>query len=244
MADTRIINDVHEPAAVAYVKLIMKELTNSMDTEHHLLHLFRRRRPHGIVFPAAVAAALDDLADLFSEGSILMAGRTRHEMRMERAEKEAMLMVAMSQRQSIDARIRDIDAEIVAMTKRLEEARAPIRQTLRLLPFDADGEDAEETARRVVSLVENLGRAQRKEAALMADIVMMRADYERLQRRREDVMVAGRTAITALEDVPELPRATEKEDYLMHEAVPSRFEDDVAVLVKFTGWAFDFVKPC
>uniref|UniRef100_J3NDC2 Uncharacterized protein n=1 Tax=Oryza brachyantha TaxID=4533 RepID=J3NDC2_ORYBR len=219
-----------DPAAVAYVRCVTELSACSVGRNTDRLPPPQlRRRPRGVAFPAAVTAALDDLKELFSEGSAPMAVYARYKARRERAEHEGRLHDAVSLRLSVVGRIRDLALESVAARRGLEEARYFVRRTLRLLRRDAaeggrddGGADAEAASGRVVSLVELLCHFQGREAALVAALEAVDA-----------AEAAELSEKAALEDIPEVPRATEEEDQLMLEAA-GRFSHDVDVLVKFT----------
>ncbi|KAF0889810.1 hypothetical protein E2562_032864 [Oryza meyeriana var. granulata] len=227
------------PAALAYVCLIVQELRMHRSPGRNSslrlrLCLLLRRRPHGVRFPAAVAAALDDLEDLYSAGTAPMAAFVRHRTRRKRAKHEESLQRAMSQRLSVTGRIRSLAIDSSATRNSLEEAREFIRRTLRLLPVAVSEQHggAEATSAHVVSLVELLSHLQGRETALVATMEAMKTDHKRLLRQHDAAEAAELTEKAALEDIPELPRATEEEDQLIYEAA-GRFLDNFTVLVKF-----------
>uniref|UniRef100_A0A0E0MM99 Uncharacterized protein n=1 Tax=Oryza punctata TaxID=4537 RepID=A0A0E0MM99_ORYPU len=230
------------PPAAAYIRLIAQELWNCCHGRNagDALRRLLRCRPLGVTFPASVTAALDDLEELYAEGSAPMAAYARHAIREKRAEHEERLRDAMSTRLSVARRIRDLGMELAATSSRLEEVRATVRRTLRRLPVavtvseeEEDGGDgAVETSASVVYLVELLGHGQGTEAALVAAMEAMEVDYDRLLRQRDAVEASELAEMTALEEIPQLTRATDEEDQLALEAA-GRFRDDTTISTLF-----------
>lgn len=239
---------LHLAAAAVYVRLVVDNLTTTASPRrsHRLLRLLRLRRHHDyrrLRFPAAVAAALDDLEDLYSQQgrpggepiTMAAAAFARHGIRRERARHVARLRAAASLRLSVAGAIRGLAVRSTATRRCVETARGLIRQTQRLLPVgerDLDGGGEATTTERVVTVVEFLATFQGMEAELEADMEAMGPEHERLLRRHDAAVGAELAEAAALEAIPELPPATEEEAQLVREAC-RRVLSDLVVLIGF-----------
>ncbi|XP_066162169.1 uncharacterized protein, partial [Oryza sativa Japonica Group] len=218
---------LHLAVAAVYVRLVVDNLTTTASPRrsHRLLHLLRLRRHHDyrrLRFPGAVAAALDDLEDLYSQQgrpggepiTMAAAAFARHGIRRERARHVARLRAAASLRLSVASAIRGLAVRSTATRRCVKTARGLIRQTQRLLPVgerDLDGGGEATTTERVVTVVEFLATFQGMEAELEADMEAMGPEHERLLRRHDAAVGAELAEAAALEAIPELPPATEEE---------------------------------
>lgn len=241
---------LHLAAAAVYVRLVVDNLTTTASPRrsHRLLRVLRLRRHHDyrrLRFPAAVAAALDDLEELYSQQGrpggepITMAAAAafaRHGIRRERARRVARLRAAASLRLSVAGAIRGLAVRSTATRRCLETARGLIRQTQRLLPVgerdDLDGGGEATTTESVVTVIEFLATFQGMEAELEADMEAMGPEHERLLRRHDAAVGAELAEAAALEAIPELPPATEEEAQLVREAC-RRVLSDLVVLIRF-----------
>lgn len=240
---------LHLAAAAVYVRLVVDNLTTTVSPRrsHRLLRVLRLRRHHDyrrLRFPAAVAAALDDLEELYSQQgrpggepiTMAAAAFARHGIRRERARRVARLRAAASLRLSVAGAIRGLAVRSTATRRCLETARGLIRQTQRLLPVgerdDLDGGGEATTTESVVTVVEFLATFQGMEAELEADMEAMGPEHERLLRRHDAAVGAELAEAAALEAIPELPPATEEEAQLVREAC-RRVLSDLVVLIRF-----------
>lgn len=239
---------LHLAVAAVYVRLVVDNLTTTASPRrsHRLLRLLRLRRHHDyrrLRFPGAVAAALDDLEDLYSQQgrpggepiTMAAAAFARHGIRRERARHVARLRAAASLRLSVAGAIRGLAVRSTATRRCVETARGLIRQTQRLLPVgerDLDGSGEATTTERVVTVVEFLATFQGMEAELEADMEAMGPEHERLLRRHDAAVGAELAEAAALEAIPELPPATEEEVQLVREAC-RRVLSDLVVLIGF-----------
>uniref|UniRef100_A0A0E0FC40 Uncharacterized protein n=1 Tax=Oryza meridionalis TaxID=40149 RepID=A0A0E0FC40_9ORYZ len=268
MADMQVQvqgHPLHLAAAAVYVRLVVDNLTTtpSPRRSHRLRRLLRLRRHHDyrrLRFPAAVAAALDDLEDLYSQQGrpggepITMAAAAafaRHGIRRERARHVARLRAAASLRLSVAGAIRGLAVRSTATRRCLETARGMIRQTQRLLPvvdpavamserddLDSGGGGGEAiTTERVVTVVEFLATFQGMEADLEADMEAMGPEHERLLRRHDAAVGAELAEAAALEVIPELPPATEEEAQLVRDAARRVLSDLVGLIGFFKAVA-------
>lgn len=238
---------LHLAVAAVYVRLVVDNLTTTASPRrsHRLLHLLRLRRHHDyrrLRFLGAVAAALDDLEDLYSQ-----QGRPGGEP----ITMAAAAFAATASGGACEARGEAPGGRVAAAVRRQRHPR-PRRQVHRDAEVRQDGarpDPADATAaprrrarprrrgeatttERVVTVVEFLATFQGMEAELEADREAMGPEHERLLRRHDAAVGAELAEAAALEAIPELPPATEEEVQLVREAC-RRVLSDLVVLIGF-----------
>ncbi|KAF0889812.1 hypothetical protein E2562_032866 [Oryza meyeriana var. granulata] len=228
--------DAPVPAAEAYIHRLTAELSTPSSGSNSELVLLLRQRPHAACFPAAVSSALDDLEELYSEGSAPMAALERDAARARRAEQEEMLRDAWDTLLSVSRDIVDLAADLATTNDRLQATRASIRRTLERLPVAMSKEDggADENSAIVVSLVERLSHEQAEEAPLMVAMEEMKAAFEQMRLQRDAAEAWVLAENTALEAHPELPPSSKEEDELIYEAT-DRYNENFFILLDFRG---------
>ncbi|EEE53193.1 hypothetical protein OsJ_36059 [Oryza sativa Japonica Group] len=223
---------LHLAVAAVYVRLVVDNLTTTASPRrsHRLLHLLRLRRHHDyrrLRFPGAVAAALDDLEDLYSQ-----QGRPGGEPITMAAGRRSG---ANGIRREPSRHVAGLRGGRVAAAFRRSAIRGLAVRRQRLLPVgerDLDGGGEATTTERVVTVVEFLATFQGMEAELEADMEAMGPEHERLLRRHDAAVGAELAEAAALEAIPELPPATEEEVQLVREAC-RRVLSDLVVLIGF-----------
>uniref|UniRef100_J3NDB9 Uncharacterized protein n=1 Tax=Oryza brachyantha TaxID=4533 RepID=J3NDB9_ORYBR len=208
--------------AEAYVHRLATELCRPYDgSNFERFLLLLRQRPRGAgLFPADVAAALDELEELPSEGSAPLAALERDVARRWRAGQERALRdVCDVMLPGVDELIDDADADVSATVRRLNLVARSVDRTKEDLAAvaaaggrDGGGSESDvETTALVLYLVERLGHGQAEEAALTA---AMHAKIDHLcklfdHRDAADEWVLAKE--TAFDAQPEIPPPSEEE---------------------------------